>query len=96
MAQLKAAMAAKRGEEEEDSTTKTAAAPAPAPATAGPGGFFDLATLRSGCPGGVDPAKKEDSLNDEDFQTVFKMDRAAFAGLAGWKRQQKKKDAGLF
>ena len=95
MAQLKAAMAAKRGEEEGLEDTKTAAAPAPAP-VASAGGFFDLTSLRAGCPAGVNPSRKEDALSDSDFQTVFKMDRASFEGLAAWKRNQKKKDAGIF
>jgi len=47
-------------------------------------------------PADVNPALKEVHLNEEDFQTIFKMDYKAFSDLPQWKRQQLKKAAGLF
>lgn len=44
----------------------------------------------------VDPTKKELSLSDPEFATVFGMDKAAFASLPTWKRTAKKKEVGLF
>jgi len=51
--------------------------------------------LRKGVPN-VDPARKEYYLTDEEFQALFKMDRAAYEKLPLWKRQQAKKAVGLF
>jgi Villin headpiece domain len=45
---------------------------------------------------GIDPALKEKYLSDEQFKEAFGMDKAAFAAMPLWRRQQKKKDAGLF
>ncbi|CAN8218627.1 unnamed protein product [Coccothraustes coccothraustes] len=47
-------------------------------------------------PRGVDPSRKEDHLSDADFQAVFGMSRSAFSSLPLWKRQNLKKDKGLF
>eukprot|EP00892_Ulva_mutabilis_P012906 jgi/Ulvmu1/9989/UM059_0038.1 len=45
---------------------------------------------------GIDPTIKERYLSDEQFQEVFSMDKAAFAAMPLWKRQDKKKKVGLF
>ncbi|KAM7097041.1 villin-1 isoform 1-T1 [Ciconia maguari] len=47
-------------------------------------------------PQGVDPSRKEYHLSDQDFQTVFGMNRSAFGNLPLWKQQKLKKDKGLF
>lgn len=45
---------------------------------------------------GIDPSQKELALSDSEFIDVFKMDKASFAKLAGWKKTRMKKDASLF
>lgn len=47
-------------------------------------------------PADVDPVQKELSLHDAEFTRAFKMERAAFEALPAWKRNQLKKDVGLF
>jgi hypothetical protein len=61
-------------------------------------GFIPYLTLKDAgdLPSGVDPAKKEMSLSDEEFDAIFGMDKATFASLAPWKRNVKKKEVGLF
>jgi hypothetical protein len=76
----------------------SAAAPAQAAASYGPAvpGSHTLDALKAGLPEGVDPAAKEDYLDDATFAEVFKTDRAAFRGQPKWKRDAAKKAAGLF
>ena len=45
---------------------------------------------------GVDPLAKEDYLSDDAFFATFRMDRAAWADLARWRRLRLKREAGLF
>jgi Villin headpiece domain len=45
---------------------------------------------------GIDPTVKEKYLSDEEHFELFSMDKAAFAALPLWKRQQQKKRVGLF
>jgi len=47
-------------------------------------------------PSGVDPANRELYLSDEEFKTVFKMNKAEMKALPAWKRQGLKKAQGLF
>uniref|UniRef100_A0A6I8NEL5 Villin-1 n=1 Tax=Ornithorhynchus anatinus TaxID=9258 RepID=A0A6I8NEL5_ORNAN len=47
-------------------------------------------------PEGVDPTKKEMYLSDGDFLSVFGMSPASFAALPQWRRQNLKKERGLF
>lgn len=47
-------------------------------------------------PADVNPSQKELSLHDAEFSRVFKMERAAYDALPGWKRDQLKKGAGIF
>ncbi|XP_065059180.1 advillin-like [Rhopilema esculentum] len=47
-------------------------------------------------PDGVDPCQKERYLNDDEFQTVFRVSRAQFESLPGWKQQLLKKKANLY
>jgi len=47
-------------------------------------------------PSGVDPAQKEQYLNDDDFVKVLGSPRAEFNLLKPWKKNQLKKAAGLF
>ncbi|KAA0146173.1 hypothetical protein FNF28_07715 [Cafeteria roenbergensis] len=44
----------------------------------------------------IDLAKKELYLSDSDFTEVFGMSKDEFSALAKWKRDGKKKQAGLF
>ena len=58
---------------------------------------FSLAVLKERpLPEGVDPARLETYLSDDDFKKVFKMDREQFAKMPGWKQTKTKKDVGLF
>jgi len=57
---------------------------------------YPLATLQKENPEGVDTTKKEDWLNDADFDAAFKMKRDAFAKLPAWKRDNLKKSLNLF
>jgi hypothetical protein len=54
------------------------------------------AELKAGPVEGVPPTQKELALSDEEFATVFKMDKAAFAALPKWKQSGQKKKLGLF
>eukprot|EP00798_Chlamydomonas_sp_ICE-L_P031834 gene31834-7040_t len=45
---------------------------------------------------GIDPTRKEDYLEDSDFETVFGCSRSEFVKMAAWKRTQKKKQHKLF
>lgn len=45
---------------------------------------------------GIDVTKKEAYLADEDFEKVFKKDRAAFLAQPAWRQQLQKKEVGLF
>lgn len=45
---------------------------------------------------GVDLRNKETYLPDEEFQSLFKMDKATFAAQQGWKRDKQKKGLGIF
>ena len=52
--------------------------------------------LKAGIPEGVNPARKEYYLSEDDFQAVFNMTYEAWEGLKDWKRKDFKKKAGLF
>lgn len=52
--------------------------------------------LKAGLPQGVDPANKEEYLDDASFKTLFDVDRAAFRAQPKWKRDAAKKKVGLF
>jgi len=62
------------------------------------GGFVPYSALRDArdLPPSVDLTKKELALSDAEFASVFGMDKAAFASLATWKQNAKKKEVGLF
>ena len=47
-------------------------------------------------PPGVDPKRKECYLNDDEFGTVFGMQREEFDKMPAWKRNEHKKRVGLF
>jgi hypothetical protein len=80
------------------------AAPAPAPSAAvTSAAFANPATkkfpydaLKGSLPEGVDPAQKEQYLDDATFQNLFGTTRQAFAALPKWKRDEAKKKHGLF
>ena len=58
--------------------------------------FFSLAELKAGVPPGVDPREKEKYLSDEEFNSVFRMSKAAFSALPKWKQTTLKKDNRLY
>ena len=45
---------------------------------------------------GIDPTRREEYLTAPEFDTVFGVSRDTFKALPAWKRNQKKKDVGLF
>ena len=56
---------------------------------------FDLSELKGKLPG-VDPARKEAYLKDDEFKTVFKMTLDDFYKLPKWKQVNQKKQHGIF
>jgi len=68
----------------------------PYPATGGPYPLKVLQVKKEYLPSDVNPDKREEYLSDEDFQKALKMGKNDFAKSPTWKRNQKKKDAGLF
>lgn len=86
----------------EQEARKPAAEEAPKPppakvvAAVADGTTFALAELQKGTPAGVDPARKEEFLSDEDFQGVFGKSKEEFAGMPTWKKRSAKQKAGLF
>jgi len=71
--------------------------------SAGSGDFKDpsftkytLDELKAGIPDGVNPAKKEYYLSEDEFKACFNMTYEAWEGLKDWKRKDFKKKAGLF
>ena len=93
-AALAAALAAAK-EEERAAAEQAAKEPEPGPT-------FTLQELqqREGVPAlvypdGVDAANRETYLANAEFEALFKMDKAAFAQLPGWKRTAAKKELKL-
>jgi len=68
----------------------------PYPATGGPYSLKILQAKKELLPSDVNPDKREEYLSDEDFNKVLKMGKDDFARSPTWKRNQKKKDAGIF
>jgi hypothetical protein len=56
---------------------------------------YSLAELRNP-PKMLDSTKLETYLSDEEFEAVFKMDKAAFGAQPLWKQEQQKKNVGLY
>lgn len=56
---------------------------------------FTLAQIKGG-QAGLDPKAREQYLSDAEFQTVMGVPRAEFNAQPGWKKDQKKKEKGLF
>ena len=63
--------------------------------TGGPYTLKQLTCAAEFLPDDVDKSKKESYLNDEEFETTFKMDKAAFDAAPGWKKNTLKKEARL-
>lgn len=57
---------------------------------------YDLKTLQTTFPEGVDPAKKEQYLSNADFEATFGMSKEAFYQLKLWKQKDLKKAKNLF
>jgi len=57
---------------------------------------YSLAELQKGNPPGVEPTRKEEWLNDAEFESAFKMKRDAWAKLPAWKRDNVKKSMNMF
>lgn len=76
-----------------------AAPPAVVPAAVAPAGSektYTYAELKGARLPDVNWAQREQRLTDAEFATVFKISRAEFNALPGWKRDEKKKAVGLF
>jgi len=61
--------------------------------TGGPYTMKQLTCKIDFLPEDVPSGSKETFLSDTEFEAVFKMDKAAFAALPGWKKTTKKKEA---
>ena len=57
---------------------------------------YPLEELQKGIPEGVNPARKEYYLSEEDFMKTFNMPLDAWENLKDWKRKQMKKAVSLF
>ncbi|KAI9002790.1 hypothetical protein BC832DRAFT_108025 [Gaertneriomyces semiglobifer] len=57
---------------------------------------YDIETLKTRPPEGVDVTKLEKYLNDADFTTVFGMQRPEFERMPSWQRTDLKKKVGMF
>lgn len=68
----------------------------PYPATGAPYPLKVLQAKKELLPSDVNPDKREEYLSDEDFNKVLKMNKEEFARSPTWKRNQKKKEAGIF
>ena len=92
-----------------DDAAAAAAASAAAAEPAGPpvtvyhkGAYYPVAELVAatrqspGAFAGIDFNEKELMLNEEGFKAVFGMSHAEFLQLGKWKRDQKKKEKGMF
>lgn len=44
----------------------------------------------------MDPARREQHLDDADFMAAMGVTKEAFAGLPAWRKLELKKKAGLF
>lgn len=60
------------------------------------GSWYTYEELLAGGIPGLDRLRMESYLIDEEFELLFKMDRAEFAALPGWKQQEIKKGLGLY
>jgi hypothetical protein len=54
-----------------------------------------LDALKAGV-AGIDVTRREEYLDAATFQSVFGVDKTAFAAMPKWKRDAKKKEVGLF
>ena len=89
------------GESKVSTPAPIPAAPATASvsATAPTEGMFTYAQLKGNpceVQDQIQPSKKEQYLSSAEFQDVFKMDKATFEKLAGWKQKKAKVSASLF
>ena len=77
-------------------TFAEALADVPAKALASAGSFPLVQLQAQPFPVGVDPSKREAYVKDSVFESLFGMDRAAFAALPKWKQVAAKKKHKLF
>lgn len=90
------AEAAAKEAAEESAAAAAATEDAEVPAVAS-GATFPCESLKGmGKSDGIDPTKKENYLDDVEFEKLFAMTRAAFGELKLWKQQDLKKKAGLY
>lgn len=87
--------AKKRKEEAEAKAAANAPITAKVESTGGPYTYKQLTADAKYRPDDVDALKRESYLSDAEFQEVFGMERAAFDKLAGWKKNNLKKDKNL-
>jgi hypothetical protein len=84
------------------SSSSSSSAPAAAPAAVEVTNYANPETTKFSYedlkkkPAAVNPADREQYLSDAEFATVFKMSRAEFNNQKQWKKDQLKKDKGLF
>ncbi len=90
------AEAAAKEAAEESAATAAAAAAAEVPTVASGDTFSCEALKGMGKADGIDPTKKENYLDDAEFEKLFAMARAAFGELKLWKQQDLKKKVGLY
>jgi len=57
---------------------------------------FTYDELKNNRPSSCVPERVHLYLSDPEFQELFKMDKAAFAKLPGWKQNAQRKQLGLF
>ena len=57
---------------------------------------YEQLKSRDGLPNSVNLQKLEVYLNDQEFQTVFKMSRDEYYKMPVWKQRRNKKEVGLF
>jgi len=77
----------------------TRAAPAPAASAASTGEFLTLAQLQDEKvwkAAGVDASSRENALSDSEFQSLFGMDKKAFAEQPKWKKETTKRKHKLY
>ncbi|GAM16912.1 hypothetical protein SAMD00019534_000870 [Acytostelium subglobosum LB1] len=75
--------------------SESAPAPAVVPSPLAPGQTMTLTELQQK-PAGLDQNNLEIYLSDSEFQSIFKMNKADFAKLPGWRKNKEKQNAGLF
>lgn len=88
-------MAEKRKKEEEEKALANAPISEKVPSSGGPYTLKQLTCVKDFLPADIDLGKKPDYLTDDEFKTVFGMDRASFEAMPAWKKLGEKKKYNL-